>query len=64
MDTEDLIYSEEAKLSMVYLYDDTNDVNFFIEDAGKAYVYETIFKRLFGDLINIEKIFDVGGNLH
>lgn len=61
MDTEDLIYSEEAKLSMVYLYDDTNDINFFIEDAGKAYVYETIFKRLFGDLINIEKIFDVGG---
>lgn len=61
MDVEDLVYSEEAKLNMVYLFEDINDINFFVEDKDKSYEYETIFKRLFDGQINITKIFDVGG---
>lgn len=61
MGNGDLVYSPEAKLSLYWLFQDSNDINFFVEDEGKAYEYETIFSRIFGDSFRFKKIFDVGG---
>lgn len=61
MSDEKLEYSDEAKITKVNFYSDFNDINLIVEDKGKEYVYETIFKRLLGKEYCIEKIHGVGG---
>jgi hypothetical protein len=54
---EELKYSDHALLNMDLFFN--NEVNFYIEDEGKEYRYETIFNELFD--IKIESIFALGG---
>lgn len=58
---EDLMYSSEASATRYMFYQGLNDINIFIEDTGKEYEYETIFKRLLGDKYRIKSIFSGGG---
>lgn len=59
--TDDLTYSSDAQITNYFFYKDLNNINVFVEDAGKEYEYETIFKRLFGKKYKITKILGVGG---
>ena len=54
-------YSPEAAASRSLFYQNLNDINIYVEDSGKEYEYETIFKRLMGDKYNISTIFGLGG---
>lgn len=58
---EGLFYSEAALLNRVLFYSDYNDVNIFVEDEGKEYIYEDIFQRMFDDQIEIRKILPMKG---
>lgn len=60
-DAEDLLYSSEASASRYLFYQGLNDINIFVEDDGKEYEYETIFKRLLKDKYCITAIFSLGG---
>ena len=53
---EGLFYSEAALLNRALFYSDYNDVNIFVEDEGKEYIYEDIFQRMFDYQIKIRKI--------
>lgn len=57
----DLGYSFDGKINRVIFYTDYNDVNIFVEDEGKEFEYEIIFRRLFGNTLKIATIFPVGG---
>ena len=46
--TDDLLYSSEAKATEYLFFCDLNNINIFVEDEGKEFEYETIFKRLLG----------------
>lgn len=59
--SDDLFFSPEAAATRYYFYQDLNEINLFIEDLGKEYEYETIFKRLLGSEYSIETIFALGG---
>ncbi|PER69234.1 DUF4435 domain-containing protein [Bacillus cereus] len=59
--SDELLYSSEASSTRYVYYQDLNDINIFIEDAGKEYEYETIFKRLLGENYKIGSIFSAGG---
>lgn len=63
IDSADLVYSPEASATRYMYYQGVNDINIFVEDAGKEYEYETIFKRLLGDEYFISTIFAVGGKV-
>lgn len=54
---EELKYSDNALLNKDIFFD--NEINFYVEDEGQEYRYETIFSELFG--IEIESIFALGG---
>ena len=54
---EELKYSDNALLNLDLFFD--NEINFYIEDEGKEYRYETIFNELFN--VKIESIFALGG---
>ena len=56
-----LFYSESALLNRVLFYADYNDINIFVEDEYKEYIYENIFQRMFNYKININKIFPMKG---
>ncbi len=56
-----LFYSEAALLNRVLFYSEFNDVNIIVEDEYKEYIYENIFERMFGDRLNICKIFPMKG---
>ena len=59
---ERLSYSEDALSSRVLFLTDFNDINIFVEDTGKEYIYEEIFERLFADeKVSIFSIFPLGG---
>ncbi|TCL38079.1 uncharacterized protein DUF4435 [Anaerospora hongkongensis] len=58
---DELVYSSEASATRYLYYQELNDINIFVEDAGKEYEYETIFKRLLGDQYSISTIFALGG---
>lgn len=60
---DELLYSSDAKATEYFFYSDLNDVNIFVEDEGKEYEYETIFKRLLGRNCKITKILGVGGKV-
>ena len=53
---EGLFYSEAALLNRALFYSDYNDVNIFVEDEGKEYIYEDIFQRMFDYQIKIRKM--------
>ena len=38
-----LFYSESALLNRVLFYSDYNDINIFVEDEYKEYIYENIY---------------------
>lgn len=58
---EGLFYSEEALLNRTLFYSNYNDVNIFVEDEGKEYIYEDIFQRMFDSQIKIRKILPMKG---
>lgn len=62
-DSDELMYSDEAAATRYLFYQGLNDINLFVEDAGKEYEYETIFKRLLGENYHIDTIFAAGGKL-
>ena len=53
--TDDLRYSSEAVETEYLFFCDLNDINIFVEDEGKEFEYETIFKRLLGKKYKITK---------
>lgn len=59
----ELLYSSEARATEYLFFGDLNDINVFVEDEGKEFEYETIFKRLLGKKYRIVKIFGVGGKV-
>lgn len=59
----DLRYTSEAVITECLFFDDLNDINLFVEDDGKEFEYETIFKRLLGEKYKITKILGVGGKI-
>lgn len=61
--TDDLRYSSEAVETEYLFFCDLNDINIFVEDEGKEFEYETIFKRLLGKKYKITKILGVGGKV-
>lgn len=58
---DSLTYSEDALSNRSIFLSSLNDINIFVEDVGKEYIYEEIFERLLGDRINIFCIFPLGG---
>lgn len=62
-DINDLKYSNDAECARYYYYEDVNEINLFVEDEGKEFEYETIFKRLLKEDYKIETIFGVGGKI-
>ncbi len=56
-----LFYSESALLNRVLFYSGYNDINIFVEDEYKEFIYENIFQRMFNDQIEINKIFPMKG---
>lgn len=67
-DSEGLYYSPEALAARYTLLQgkhnikqNLNNINLFVEDTGKEYQYESIFKRLFKDAYPVVDIFPVGG---
>lgn len=61
--TDDIKYSSEAAATEYLFFCDLNDINIFVEDEGKEYEYETIFKKLLGKKCRITKILGVGGKV-
>lgn len=59
--SDELLFSPEAAATRYLFYQDLNEINLFIEDEGKEYEYETIFKRLLGAEYTISAIFALGG---
>ena len=64
MDSGDLQFSLEGKMTSIKFFKDINQVHIIVEDAGKEAEYETIFKRLLNKEYKIEKIFAVGGKIN
>lgn len=61
-DTNDILaYSEDALANRTIFLSCFNDINIFVEDEGKEYIYEEIFERLFEDRINVFCVFPLGG---
>lgn len=60
-ENNDLLYSSEASAARTLLYQDLNEINLFVEDRGKEYEYETIFKRLLENKYKISAIFSTDG---
>ena len=56
-----LFYSESALLNRVLFYSDYNDINIFVEDEHKEFIYENIFQRMFNHQIRLNKIFPMKG---
>lgn len=54
-------YSENGLRNRTLFYSGNNDINIYVEDSGKEYVYEEIFKRLLGENYRIASIFPLGG---
>ena len=63
-DVGDLMYTPEAAAARYFFYQGQNEINLFVEDEGKEYEYETIFKRLLGDSYHISTIFSLCGKIN
>lgn len=57
----ELVYSSDASMNRYVMLKNENTINFFVEDYGKEFEYETIFEKLFGNQYKIKSIFGVGG---
>ena len=55
----ELAYSLEGLLNRSIFYN--QDINIFVEDTNKEYLYEEILKRLLDDKYKIETVFPLGG---
>ncbi len=60
-DSSDLTYSKEAAISRVKFYQGFSDVNFFVEDMGKEYEYETILNRMLEGKVCPINVLGLGG---
>lgn len=58
---EGLHYSYEALEVRPAFFAHLNDVNIFVEDEDKEYIYEAIFERMFSTTLNLFCIFPLGG---
>ena len=59
---EDLVFSQEGAAVRYLLFQGYNDVNIFVEDVGKEYIYQSIFERMLKDTgVSIQAIFPAGG---
>ena len=58
---DELLYSTDGLAARSILYTGLNDINIYVEDQGKEYLYETILKRLSLDQYKISAIFACGG---
>lgn len=58
---EEMMFSADGEQNRYYFYTHINDINIFVEDKDKEFIYETIFKRMFKERYNIQSIFSVGG---
>lgn len=56
-----LTYSDEALITKHKFVKFMNNINFFIEDTDKEYEYETILKKIFGEVVSFNRIFPCGG---
>ena len=56
-----LFYSESALLNRILFYSAYNDINIFVEDENKEFIYENIFQRMFNLQIRISKILSMKG---
>lgn len=56
-----LAFSEDALSNRPLFLSSLNDINIFVEDDGKEYIYEEILERLLGDCVHIFCIFPLGG---
>lgn len=54
-----LVYSQEGLRNRSIFYN--QDINIFVEDTNKEYLYEEILKRLLGDKYKIETVYPLGG---
>lgn len=60
-EVEGLHYSDEALEVRPVFLGNLNDVNIFVEDEYKEFVYEAIFERMFSTTLTIFCIFPLGG---
>lgn len=58
---EKLSFSEEALSNRSLFLSNLNQINIYVEDTDKEYIYEEIFERLFEDNITFFCIFPLGG---
>lgn len=58
---DQLTYSDNGLANRTIFLSSLNDINFFVEDIGKEYIYEEIFERLFENRIKLFCIFPLGG---
>lgn len=56
-----LFYSEEGLLNRVLFYSDYNEINIFVEDENKEFIYEQIFQRMFNNEVKMVKVFPMKG---
>lgn len=59
--TDVLHFSEDGLSNRSLFLSEQNDVNIFVEDTGKEFIYEEIFERLFGNTLHIFSVFPLGG---
>ena len=58
-----LVYSSEALQARPRFYYPYNDVTIVVEDETNEQFYTYLFRRLFGDRLNIRRVLGVGGKL-
>lgn len=56
-----LFYSETGLLNRILFYSEHNDINVFVEDEYKEYIYENIFERMFESEVSVNKVFPMRG---
>lgn len=59
--SDSLQFSDDGLSNRPLFLSGLNDVNIFVEDVGKEYIYEEIFERLLGDSVKFFCIFPLGG---
>lgn len=59
--SDGLFFSESGLENRSLFFSPLNDINIYVEDVGKEYIYEEIFERLFEGRIKLFSIFPLGG---
>lgn len=55
--SDGLFFSESGLENRSLFFSPLNDINIYVEDVGKEYIYEEIFERLFEGRIKLFSIF-------